>query len=251
MTASFSTLSEPTIRKLADDHTRLVHEVLNLRRLLTYKARTPPAKPARVRFTNGSGEDIPAYAVMAVTDCDTTRGVPVYVVGKPSTTFYPRYLVNGGRKALVGLGGSSGDGGGYATWLDEGGYVLCDSTYTPALGEEWGPTDGSWALVRHRPGFLIDGGATGSGATYRAVAKQRVVTELIGQPPGDLTKGTAGAVTIFMPKAAESPPFEYADYEDAGYTDLQALPLGSDLSQDLFCSLRFEASGWLVACLES
>lgn len=245
MSSEIITLSEAAIRKLLDDHTRLVHEVLNLRRQPRHhRLPPPPGKLDRIRFTNGAGAEIPARAVMRVSAVTMTRGRPVYTVVKPDTTFSHLYLVNGGAKSASG-------GGGWGTWLLNAGEVLYDSTYTPAIGEEWGPKSGQWSLVRHRPGFLIRGATAGSGSTATVQAQQRMVTLLIGKPVADMTKGTAAAVTPWMPKASSTPPFATADYEGSGHSNLNALPLGSDLVGGLFCDLRFEGSGWLAKCLET
>lgn len=205
------------------------------------KRRTPPRlrELARVPFHNDSGETIPAWGVMRIADADRDDNDNWRITArKPNATFYNAYLVNGSTEVAT-----STDGTGSFLW--HSGEVLCDDDFVPAQGEEWGPTSGSWALVRHRPGFLIDGGPTGSSTTYRAVAKQRVVTELVGKPNGDMTKGSAGPVTPWMRNASSG------DYEDSGYDDLTAYPIGSDLSEVLFCSLRFDCGQWLVACLES
>lgn len=142
----------------------------------------------------------PAYGVMRITGCTLSDDKwPRFDTVKPDTTFSHRYLVN--------LGQDAEDGGdsyyyGAGTYLEFSGHVLCDSTYTPTLGQEWGPTSGSWSLVRNRPGFLIDGGATGSGSTYRAVAKQRVVTTILGDLVSDLTQGSSSSVNVFFGNAA-------------------------------------------------
>ncbi len=204
---------------------------------------------ARVPFLNDSGETIPAWGVMRITDAAAdSNGNWRVKCGKPNTTFYNCYLVNGARDVAATGGTSPSNGSGSFLW--HSGQVLCDNTYAPARGEEWGPTSGSWKLVRNRPGFLIDGGPTGTTDVYRAVAKQRIVCDLIGKPSGDMTKGTPSQVTIHMPKASETAPFSSTDYEDAGYSDIYALPIGSDVTDALFCSLRFEASGWLACCLD-
>lgn len=207
----------------------------------------PPEKPlpqlrehqlAKVRFHNDSGEAIPPYAYMRILGASVnTDGIWRLSVGKQNDTFYSVGLVNSFQLCPV-----SSDS--WGTFLWHSGHVLCDSTYVPTVGQEWGPTSGSWSLVRHRPGFLIDGGPTGSGATYRAVAKQRIVCDLFGKPNGDLTKGTAGPVTPWMRNSATG------TYEDSGYDDLTAYPIGSDVADALFCSLRFDCGQWAAACLE-
>lgn len=154
------------------------------------KPRSPPRyhPENHIRFHNDSGEAIPPFAVMRITDVNRTGTAPWRLkCSKPNTTFYNVYLVNSAALCPV-------SDNGWGTYLFDSGDVLCDDTYTPTVGEEWGPTSGSWALVRHRPGFLIDGGPTGTGSAYRAVAKQRIVTLLRGILTTELVE--AGSCTV-------------------------------------------------------
>lgn len=203
------------------------------------KPRAPPRMHPEnhVRFHNDSGEAIPPFAVMRITGVNSSGAAPWRVkVGKPNTTFYNVYLVNSANRCAV-------SDNSWGTYLFDSDYVLCDSTYTPTVGQEWGPTSGSWSLVRHRPGFLIDGGPAGSGATYRAVAKQRIVCDLFGKPDGDISQDATGTVSVWT-RAASS-----GTYEDSGY-NVTAFAIGGDVVSALFCSLRFDCGQWACACLE-
>jgi len=154
------------------------------------------ANPVKIRFHNDSGEAIPRFAVMRITGVNNSGSAPWRVkVGKPNDTFYNLYLVNSEVRCAV-------SGNGWGTFLFNSGHVLCDSTYTPTAGQEWGPTSGSWSLVRHRPGFLIDGGPAGSGATYRAVAKQRMVTILRGITTSELVEQGSCTVNLRLRNSA-------------------------------------------------
>lgn len=203
------------------------------------KVRTPAPKKqlAVIPFYNDSGETIPAWGVMRITAATVdSDGAWRLTCGKPNTTFYNTYLVNSGYDVPA-----SEDW--WGTYLWHSGYVLCDSTYTPTAGQEWGPTSGSWSLVRHRPGFLIDGGPTGSGAVYRAVAKQRIIADLFGKADADIAQGSTGTVSVWTRNASTG------TYEDSTY-NVTAFAIGGAITSALFCSLRFDCGQWSAACLE-
>lgn len=108
--------------------------------------------PLRVR--NGQGTVIPPGAVMRIVSSTAVGGQLVYTCAKPNSTTQNRYLVNG----PFAIGTRSTDEG-LASTLCEAGYVLYD-TGTPAVNEEWGPSDGSWTLTTSGTGFTITGGIT-------------------------------------------------------------------------------------------
>lgn len=185
----------------------------------------------------------PAYGAMRVTGAVLdSNDWPTLTTIKPDTTFSSLYLVNGPGDAVDG-----GDGYyyGIGTYLPlHGGpsFVLCDSTYVPTVGQEWGPISGSWALVRHRPGFLIDGGPTGSGATYRAVAKQRVVTSLVGKADGSAVVDTGTfTCSVWMRNAATG------TLEDSGYDIASCLAWGAAITATRKVSILLHGGQWLGA----
>lgn len=148
----------------------------------------PGADAFQIPFRNDSNETIPAYGVMRVTGVVTTQSVPVITVAKPSSTFQGLYLVNGPLAVA-----SSGEQPSWGTWADQAGFVLYDNANTPALGEEWGPSDGSWKIKKYRYGFTI----LGAPASGIVGVVQRQVTTVYGQTDGAINKGSSGTVSIY------------------------------------------------------
>jgi hypothetical protein len=148
----------------------------------------PGADAFQIPFRNDSNETIPAYAAMRVTGVVTTMSIPVITVAKPSSTFQGLYLVNGPLPVA-----SSGELPAFGTWADQAGFVLYDDANTPALGEEWGPYDGSWEIKKYRYGFTILGAA----ASGIVGVVQRQVTTVYGKSSAGITAGSNGTVTIY------------------------------------------------------
>lgn len=127
-----------------------------------------------VYYFNDSGESIPAFAVIELTDEFDAAGRQYGI--KPTTDFQRRYLVNGDRITPA-------DKPGYGSYLVSpnntiSSRVLCATSAN--LGDEYGATPGEWFLSSFRPGFHMLGNATVSGDYYTARAIQREVTRLKG-----------------------------------------------------------------------
>jgi hypothetical protein len=148
----------------------------------------PGADAFQIPFRNDSNETIPAYAAMRVTGVVTTMSIPVITVAKPSSTFQGLYLVNGPLPVA-----SSGELPAFGTWADQAGFVLYDDANTPALGEEWGPYDGSWEIKKYRYGFTILGAA----ASGIVGVVQRQVDKVYGQTDAAINKGSSGTVSVY------------------------------------------------------
>lgn len=153
-----------------------------------------------IPFRNDSGETIPAFAVMRVLPSVSLGSIPMIAVGKPNSTFKRRYLVNG----PFPVSGASGQNTfGLGTWADQSAYVLYDDANTPAEGEEWGPSNGSWKIKKYRYGFHILGGATG-GDTDLVGCYQAVVNQFLGKADADITSGSTGTVSIYDGNEADT-----------------------------------------------
>ena len=148
----------------------------------------PGADAFQIPFRNDSNETIPAYAAMRVTGVVTTMSIPVITVAKPSSTFQGLYLINGPLPVA-----SSGELPAFGTWADQAGFVLYDDANTPALGEEWGPYDGSWEIKKYRYGFTILGAA----ASGIVGVVQRQVDKVYGQTDAAINKGSSGTVSVY------------------------------------------------------
>lgn len=99
-------------------------------------------------FENWSGETIPAFSIMAVTDIVYTEGIPFFKVEKPSTTFRRRYVVNGHCDIPSTAGSNKGRGVCFERGLLRFKY---ESGASPSNGKGYGPKPGSWEMWEGYP----------------------------------------------------------------------------------------------------
>jgi hypothetical protein len=155
-----------------------------------------PAASTGVPFRNDSGESAPAYAVMRVTGSATVDGAEYVTISKPNTDFKRKYLVNTGSAVADGEYG-------IGTWLSDADWVLYDDANTPAIGESWGPSSGSWELKKWRYGFTIVGNPSG-GATDIVRAWQEEANEFRGKTDSTHNKGSTGTISIYDGNKADT-----------------------------------------------
>ncbi len=142
--------------------------------------------PPGILFYNDQAEDIPAYAYMPVTGYDTTN--KILKVGKPSTTFYQSYLINGARVVPYQTTGRAQDS------LEQ---RLLYNTGTPAVGEGYGPTPGQWYATKNYPQASVCQGIHDSSAKIM-LATLGVIDRVIGKPNAAINKGaTNGVVNVY------------------------------------------------------
>lgn len=111
-------------------------------------------------FRNDSGETIPGGAVLRPTSVIDHDGAAIITVAKPNRSSGLHYI-NGPFQVEAYVGGNEGYGNCSG---DLPLFALYDGAVdTPALGEEWGPKLNSWKLDEYGLGFVIIGGAVGSG----------------------------------------------------------------------------------------
>lgn len=203
------------------------------------KARNPPLSnnPAKVRFHNDSGEEIPAWGVMRITGIQSGNDAWRLKVGKPNTTISSFYLVNSATACPA-----STDG--WGTYLWNSGHVLYDTSVTPAIGEEWGPQDGTWTIRKNHWGFRIIGGTTGSGAVSRVVAAQYMVHELIGKADSSIAKASSGTVSVWRRN-------ETTDAWEDSTMNITATALGAAITASKYASMGWRNGLWLIACWET
>lgn len=136
-----------------------------------------------IQFTNSTGSTIPAYAVMAWTNCNS--GDTVQSVAKPSTTFYRNYLVNGSIDVPNGQSGMAQNG--------EYVHVLYNSS--PSNGDGLGPVPGQWYADI---GYPETGTVIGVSDSTNKIAKARwkQIAELLVMTDSSISKGSSGACTI-------------------------------------------------------
>jgi hypothetical protein len=141
------------------------------------------------RFTNGAGEEIPAYACMRITTATETDNDIVFTCAKPNSTDQPFYLVNG--PLAVASGGE-----GRCSTIMQAGYVLTSGS--PSVYDEWGPTNGSWEVSENGSGFLMLGPAQSDPTRAPAVQKSAGGSGLIAtaQAAEKMCGASTGAVSI-------------------------------------------------------
>lgn len=110
--------------------------------LRTIQLRSPRLFAERIRYYNDSGEKIPPYGCMAVTDKKEIDGRLYHKVTKPSTTFRRQYIPNGSREIEI-AGTGSIPVHRYYRWLYTGS--------SPTNGNGYGPTPDQWHLSLNYP----------------------------------------------------------------------------------------------------
>lgn len=183
------------------------------------------------RFRNASGETIPPFSVMRITGATNNHGEITYTVHKPNTSFKTNYLINGPIAV-------TNDKDGLGTTLAQAGYVAYrEAAGTPALDEEWGAKNGQWTLEKNRPGFIIHGGTKLTAGVNAVVARQHLVTDLIGKADSDIAKGATGTVSVYMGASGAEAATEY---------DITCSALGYAITGDLWVGLMLRNGVWYV-----
>ncbi len=181
----------------------------------------PQFKERQPRFYNASGETVPAYAMMAVTGVQTLDdGSVVPKIGKPSTTFYQNYLVNGSVPVPVeddttmppttGIGNYQ-DGADVKIWY-----------YTaPALGDELGPAPGYWYLTKdYLPVFTTYGVIDTTNRV--AIGRFHELGMFIGKLDAALSVGSSATVSIYTRRGSSfsDTTFNVIAYDWLGYASI-------------------------------
>jgi hypothetical protein len=105
-----------------------------------------PRAAREIHFLNASGEEVPAYAVMQVSDAERTVNLDFVEIVKP-TAAGKLFLING---PLPVADDARGVG------FHEGRVLYTTGDGTPALNEPWGPTT-DWKLHKGGFGYTIVG----------------------------------------------------------------------------------------------
>lgn len=129
---------------------------------------TALAPQVRVLILNQSGIDIPPRSIVVATgvvtnpssstrDATSYTTVEQYGCGKSGNV-----MVTGQESIKAGAKGSG--------YFDQFIYVSIDPVgSSPAPGEEWGPADGSWVIVRGGKGFFAQGHSENGGIPKRSM----------------------------------------------------------------------------------
>ena len=137
---------------------------------------------------NESGETIPGYSVVRLSDTHTiTDGVHAYKGQKPSTTFGRMYAVTcptdcaAGRYVMASLSAP------IKAKYDSG---------TPSPMETWGPKPGQWTICRGYPGFTVLGVADYTNKIAVVVPQSGGLIGKTDETIGAISSNTPGTGTV-------------------------------------------------------
>jgi hypothetical protein len=129
---------------------------------------------------NDSGETIPAFGVVAISDTYPDAGITYKKAVKPSTTWYNEWLLNGPSDVPAGDKGVA----------YRGPRALCKTS--PTNGQGFGPKPGQWELELGYPTiFLASGLHLSSGSVYVGFGEWRWITRIIGKLAEACSQGEA------------------------------------------------------------
>lgn len=152
---------------------------------------------SHIRLRNDYAGTLPARGVVQIDEPVTYQSQQVFPATQPTTTFKRFYAV---------VGASDIDEGkyGFGSWLWHADWVLYDDANTPAVGETWGPQDGSFEIKKYRYGFEIWGNPTG-GTTDLVMAQQQWVNRFLCKSNELITaNGDTGAVSVYDGNQADT-----------------------------------------------
>jgi hypothetical protein len=209
--------------------------------MLPHDGRAPFEQNPWKLFRNASAETIPPFSVMRITGAENTdqpEHAIRFIVEKPNDDFKTHYLVNGPKAVPEGKDG-------FGTTLAQADYVAYDDgDGTPNIADiEWGAKQDQWTLAKYRPGFHIEGGTKLTAGVNAVVARQRVVTDMIGKLTGGsaIAKGSTGSVTVWMGAQGAEAASEYVLTCSAEWAAVEP---------DLWLAISLFNGVWYVSPLE-
>lgn len=141
-----------------------------------------------VRYRNDSGETVPAYGIIKITEFVTENGFYLAKGDKPDTwgSQYSHY-VNGP------LDIADGDVG--ECYVPNGPvWAKYDTGSTPLVGQSWGPTNNSWQLSQHVGGFEV---LSATGVDGYLLVTQKPMLWFLGKTDASHAKSATGTVSIY------------------------------------------------------
>lgn len=140
-----------------------------------------------IPFKNGSGEEIPPFAVMRITGIEIFDGRSVVMVDKPNT-YGSQYLhyING--PIAVADGKCSTCTNAFPA------LAKYNTGSSPTVGKLWGPRNGSWELQEETGGFIVIGV---SATTGLAVVGQSPMLAFTGRFDSDVSQGSTATVSVY------------------------------------------------------
>ncbi len=148
-----------------------------------------------IPFRNDSGEEAPAFALMAVTGIGTDDNDNWFLkIDKPDTTFRRAYMVNGSG-AIADSGATGGSQGRCYDGSDGPVKVLYD-TGTPAIAEGFGAKPGQWTASKNYP-CCLDVFGDYDNTDKIMVARLHPILKIIGKLAGALSEGSSATVNVW------------------------------------------------------
>lgn len=141
-----------------------------------------------VAFRNDSGETIPPYGIIKITNTVKQNGIYLLKGEKPDAwgSQYSHY-VNGPAEVADGDEGRC-----YVPTSPV--WAAYDTGDTPAVGEPWGPTSGSWELSQDVGGFEVISSETDDG---KVLVIQRPMLTFVGKTDASHSKSATGTISIY------------------------------------------------------
>ena len=183
-------LSDATVRRLADDHSRLEQQVYNLRTIIAQNdPRNYQVEPPPIQWLLSSGATLPAYGV-AVSSLSAIFGDDEVITVAQSTGNGPSLFVAGGLDIPA---GRIGIGQNQPVLR-----CLFDNSGTPAAGVLWGQKSGQYTLTQGGPGFVC----LGAPLDKTTALFQREECLQVGILTATLNAGSSATFTFAAPSSA-------------------------------------------------
>jgi hypothetical protein len=204
--------------------------------MLPHDGRAPFEQNPWKLFRNNSSETIPPFSLLRIEGAENTdqpEHAIRFIAGKPNDDFKTHYMVSGPMAVPEGKDG-------FCTTLAQADYVAYDDgDGTPNIADiEWGAKQDQWTLAKYRPGFHIEGGTKLTAGVNAVVARQRVVTDLIGKCSSGIVKGSTGTGDIWMGASGAEAATEYT------LADVSAL--GAAITADKWVVFFLRHGVWYV-----
>lgn len=156
---------------------------------MTSRGQSEPLGVRAMSYRNDSGETIPAYSVIKITNTvKQTNGVYL-LKGEKSDTWGSQYrhYINGPVDIADGDMGVC-----YVPTSPV--WVTYDTGNTPAVGEQWGPTDDSWDISQHVGGFEVVSSEVDDG---KVLVVQKPMLRFVGKTDASHAKSATGTISIW------------------------------------------------------
>jgi hypothetical protein len=179
----------------------------------------PASHAPPIQFRNDNSGTVPSHGIIEITGASTfSDGTPFLTANQPDDDDGAQFnhYVNSHRPVLTGDYGVC-----YSPIFPV--WVAYDSAETPAFGENWGPSDGTWIIKKDSGGFLILGSPDTTDERVLAVQKpgcdlQNAIMQItvLGSPTG----GTFD-LDLTVDSSEETLTFNYDDAAAAVKTELE------------------------------